>query len=644
MGGFVYINDKCVGCNKCISVCPVLTANVAVEENGVQRIEVNSGQCINCGSCIDACEHGAREFSDDTERFFADLKAGKPISVLVAPAFEANYPGEYERVLGGLKSLGVRHIISVGFGADITTWAYINYIQKNKFYGGISQPCPAVVNYIENYRPELIRYLMPVHSPMMCAAIYAKKYMGITDSLAFISPCIAKKNEIEDPNTNSLVSYNVTFDGLMRYVREHKVSGAPVREETPHGLGAVYPMPGGLKENVAWFCGEDVLVRQIEGEKHVYEFLEEYKKRAEAGKRLPFMVDALNCSQGCLYGTGVESDRAAGDDTLYAMGDIKARHKGGHGAWAEGNSPKKRFAQLNRQFAKLDPSDFIRHYTDRSAEHRIHEPGEAELEEIFGRLNKRTKEDRSINCGACGYDSCRQMASAIYNQCNSESSCIHFVKNEAEERGRLAEQEAAEIEQARVHEKRRNELISGVVEGLHADFQDMNLSLQQLAQGNSSNAGESTAITGLMKNVLDFCEQLHHSFGEIRGLLEKLEQNNNNITSVANQTNLLALNASIEAARAGEAGRGFAVVADEIKTLAENSRTTAGDSNCNKDDIRQAMEILTDEANHLTEVIDEVNERMTNLAASTEEIAASADVLAGISNELQVKIQEITEL
>ena len=644
MGGFVYINDKCVGCNKCISVCPVLTANVAVEENGVQRIEVNSGQCINCGSCIDACEHGAREFSDDTERFFADLKAGKPISVLVAPAFEANYPGEYERVLGGLKSLGVRHIISVGFGADITTWAYINYIQKNKFYGGISQPCPAVVNYIENYRPELIRYLMPVYSPMMCAAIYAKKYMGITDSLAFISPCIAKKNEIEDPNTNGLVSYNVTFDGLMRYVRQHKVSGATVREETPHGLGAVYPMPGGLKENVAWFCGEDVLVRQIEGEKHVYEFLEEYKKRAEAGKRLPFMVDALNCSQGCLYGTGVESDRAAGDDTLYAMGDIKARHKGGHGAWAEGNSPKKRFAQLNRQFAKLDPSDFIRHYTDRSAEHRIHEPGEAELEEIFGRLNKRTKEDRSINCGACGYDSCRQMASAIYNQCNTESSCIHFVKNEVEERGRLAEQEAAEIEQARVHEKRRNELISGVVEGLHADFQDMNLSLQQLAQGNSSNAGESTAITALMKNVLDFCEQLHHSFGEIRGLLEKLEQNNNNITSVANQTNLLALNASIEAARAGEAGRGFAVVADEIKTLAENSRTTAGDSNCNKDDIRQAMEILTDEANHLTEVIDEVNERMTNLAASTEEIAASADVLAGISNELQVKIQEITEL
>ena len=100
-----------------------------------------------------------------------------------------------------------------------------------------------MVNYIENYRPELIKYLMPVHSPMMCAAIYAKKYMGITDRLAFISPCIAKKNEIEDPNTNGFVSYNVTFDGLMRYVRRHKVSDAAgAGRETPHGLGAVYPI------------------------------------------------------------------------------------------------------------------------------------------------------------------------------------------------------------------------------------------------------------------------------------------------------------------------------------------------------------------------------------------------------------------
>ena len=91
-------------------------------------------------------------------------------------------------ILGGLRQMGAKRIISVSFGADITTWAYINYITKNQFTGGISQPCPAVVNYIEMYAPELLPKLMPVHSPMMCAAIYAKKYLHITDKLAFISP------------------------------------------------------------------------------------------------------------------------------------------------------------------------------------------------------------------------------------------------------------------------------------------------------------------------------------------------------------------------------------------------------------------------------------------------------------------------
>lgn len=644
MAGFVFTNDKCIGCNKCISVCPVLTANRTILVEGEPRIEVNSEQCINCGACFDACKHGAREYVDDTEKFFADLKAGEKISLLVAPAFAANYPDDYERVLGGLKALGVRHIISVGFGADITTWAYINYIEKNRFYGGISQPCPAIVNYIETYQPKLLQNLMPVHSPMMCAAVYAKKYMGITDKLAFLSPCIAKKNEIEDPNTKGYVSYNVTFEHLMRYVRENRISGTPVKEEIPAGLGALYPMPGGLKENVHWFCGDDVFVRQIEGEGRAYEFLEDYQKRITDGKQKPFMIDALNCSKGCLYGTGVEPKKAESEDALYAVWDIKCKSKTGKGAWAEKSTPKKRLAQLNRQFAKLRLEDFMRGYTDKSGGHEIHEPSPEELAGIFAGMDKTSEKLREIDCGACGYKSCKQMATAIFNDCNSEESCIHFMKSQVEERGREARRAADENADARARIKRKNELLAGIVEGLNTDFQDMNMSLQQLATGNSSNADESTAITGLMKKVVEFCGQLQTSFAEINVLLEKLESNNNNITGIASQTNLLALNASIEAARAGEAGRGFAVVADEIKALAENSRLTAGDSNNNKEEIGDAIMKLMNESNHLIEVIDEVNARMTNLAASTEEIAASADMVAEISDELQNKIVELTEL
>ena len=169
----VFTNDKCIGCNKCIGACSCMGANIAVTDNGSNRIEVDADKCISCGACFDACEHNAREFRDDTNDFFAALKRGEKVSILLAPAFKANYPNEYEKVLGGLKALGVNRIISVSFGADITTWGYLNYISQNNFLGGISQPCPAVVAYIERYTPELLPKLFPVQSPLMCAAIYS---------------------------------------------------------------------------------------------------------------------------------------------------------------------------------------------------------------------------------------------------------------------------------------------------------------------------------------------------------------------------------------------------------------------------------------------------------------------------------------
>ena len=643
MAGVVFTNEKCIGCNRCISVCPVLTANQAVVVDGKSVIRVNREQCINCGACIRACEHGAREYEDDTQKFFQDLKSGTKITVLIAPAFAVNYPNEYQRILGGLKALGVNHIISVSFGADITTWAYIKYITSHSFTGGISQPCPAIVNYVEKYAPGLIQSLVPVQSPMMCAAIYVKKYMKITDRLAFISPCIAKEDEITDPNTMGYISYNVTFDHLMKYVRANNISGAPAKEETPYGLGSIYPMPGGLKENVKWFCGDAPFIRQVEGGKHVYDFMKDYQTRVSSRKELPFMVDALNCDMGCLYGTGVEAKKCETEDTLYEVQRMKQQSKTG-GAWAEKSTPKQRLAKLNKQFAKLDMNDFLRKYTDKSGGKRISEPGMQELEELYCSMDKTTPEERSIDCGACGYKSCREMATAIYNECNLPEFCVHYMKKQMEKKNRQTEQAVEKSESIQAQLQQKNQLISGIIDGLNADFQDMNSSIQQMAIGNNNNANESTAISNLMKQVQEFCKRLQTSFAEINELLSKLENNNNDITGIASQTNLLALNASIEAARAGEAGRGFAVVADEIKTLAENSRLTAGDSNNNKEEIEDAISHLIGESNHLMEIIDEVNGRMTNLAASTEEISASADMIAEISEDLQNKIQEITEI
>ena len=435
MSQLVYTNEKCQGCNRCISVCPVLTANYSVQSENARRIEVHSENCITCGACFDVCEHKARAYYDDTEQFFCDLARGEQISVLLAPSFQANYPEECASILGGLKDLGVNRIISVSFGADITTWGYINYITEHNLEGGISQPCPAVVNYIEHYAPDLIPKLIPIHSPLLCTAIYAKKYMHITDKLAFISPCIAKKVEITDQNTEGYVSYNLTFQHFMEYVSRHHIFGENAADEIEYGLGSVYPMPGGLKENVYWFCGENAMIRQVEGEKRAYAFLEDYRKRLAEGQRLPFMVDILNCDRGCLYGTGIEIAKNDSEDNFYNLQKIREDCKKSNDTdpFSLKLTPKQRLEQLNQQFAELDIWDFMRSYTDKSSSISLRNPNEDELDAIFIMMNKNDREKRSINCGACGYGNCREMAAAIYNGSNIPENCVHFMKDEIKE-------------------------------------------------------------------------------------------------------------------------------------------------------------------------------------------------------------------
>lgn len=644
--GLVFTNDKCIGCNKCISVCSCIGACVSVDEDGHNKISVDGTRCVSCGACFDVCEHGAREFRDDTERFFEDLKRGEKISILIAPAFKANYPQEYEKVLGGLKKLGVNRIISISFGADITTWGYLNYVQQHNFLGGISQPCPAVVGYIERNLPELLPKLFPVQSPMMCGAIYARKEMGVTDKLAFISPCIAKKLEIDDPNNKGVISYNVTFDHLMKYVRKHSVYGPLASDEIEYGLGSIYPMPGGLKENVYWFLGESVFIRQVEGEKHMYRYLEKNATKLAKSQTPYLFVDALNCSSGCIYGTACELDKADNDDVLCALLRIREESKknGKGSAWSKKLTPAQRLKQLNKQFKNLKLEDYLRKYTDRSAECKHETPSPAQLDAIFMDMGKDTVEKRKINCSCCGYDTCELMAAAIHNGFNKKENCIYYIKQEVEAEKEIAVKLAGQLEQDQDKLKKQKELIVSTVREINREFVSLHNAVDEMATSNESNAQESSEISQNVKNVSEFCDVLSKSMDEINDFLTEMAQNNQEVVDIASQTNLLALNASIEAARAGEAGRGFAVVADEINSLAGESRQTASRSNDSQDKIMSSITVILENTRKLHNIVDEVNAKTESLAASTEEIAASVSMVLDSSNSIKSQLKELTDM
>jgi hypothetical protein len=432
----------------------------------------------------------------------------------------------------------------------------------------------------------------------------------------------------------------------MDYVRKNKVSGPLKSDEIEYGLGSIYPTPGGLKENVYWFLGESVFIRQMEGEKHMYHYLEHNKKLIASGKTPYLFIDALNCSSGCIYGTGCEADKSDSEDVLCSLLNIREQSKKNNSssAWSKKLSPAKRLKLLNKQFRNLNLDDYLRSYTDRSGECQVKKPSIAEKNAIFNDMYKMTETDRNINCSCCGYDSCQQMAEAIYNGFSQKENCIYYIKKSVEIESSKSNELALQLEDEKHGIMEQKEIILNTLHDINNDFENLYQSVNDMAQGNESTAGESTDISGDMSQVTRFCEGLAESMESIRDVLTTLSRNNDEVVSIASQTNLLALNASIEAARAGEAGRGFAVVADEINNLAASSRDTANRSNESQNMIMTSIDKIIDDTNTLFKTVDAVNGRTQNLAACTEEIAASVSVVLNTANDIRSRLKVLETL
>jgi len=403
-------HEICTGCNRCVRGCPIETANITyLDEEDNIKVKVDYTQCVACGLCIYTCHHNARYYVDDTERFFSDLASGVPISLIAAPSIQINIP-EYKRLFSYLKKNGVEKIYDVSLGADICIWATIKHFEQSQSLRIINQSCPAIVSYCEMYRHDLLEYLSPVNSPMVCTAIYMKHYEQTGSKIAALSPCVAKTNEFA---AVGLPHYNITFSKILEYIETNNIE-LPDEEtgfDCNGALGSLFPMPGGLNENLDLILDKKIRAYKAEGSL-VYKKLDAYTDTPNEYR--PEMYDVLNCIDGCNVGTGCShSGNSFKVETIMDNRKREVSKKYGKDFY------KKLYDEYDERFSL---SDFIRKYD--KVEKKVTHLTDEDIQSAFTLLNKDTLEKQAMDCGACGSDTCHDMARKIALKVNIPMSCI----------------------------------------------------------------------------------------------------------------------------------------------------------------------------------------------------------------------------
>jgi DNA-binding NtrC family response regulator/iron only hydrogenase large subunit-like protein len=389
------IENKCKACYSCVRNCPVKAIKVEVGQTRVVR-----DRCISCGDCVKVCSQNAKEIFSFIPEIKEILRSGNGVALL-APSFPAScYPIQPEVFIQQLYQLGFKKVIELTAGIELTVPVYREFVKTGP-ETVISTYCPAIVELIERYFPRLIPNLAPVDSALMAIGKHVKK-MNSKSKTVFIGPCIAKKEEVRSRGAG-IVDAVITFKELKELlnseglvVNEHQVSlDTPVKS-----VPSLFPLSGGLARNLdpegELYHPEEVVI--VDGKNEVMEFLESLAK----GKVSPKFVDILFC-KGCIDGPEVDSilDMFSRKHTIYH--------------YARSKKPEK---------ISGEGLDLGREFTDRYKP--LPEPTQQEIQAILKYTYKTQLEDE-LNCGACGYNSCREKAVAVYQGLAEIDMCLPYL-------------------------------------------------------------------------------------------------------------------------------------------------------------------------------------------------------------------------
>jgi two-component system, NtrC family, sensor kinase len=408
------IRDRCKRCYTCIRNCPAKAIKV---EDG--QAKVMEERCIACGNCYKVCAQSAKMIESGVEAVQELLSGDEPVLAALAPSFPAAFddcsPGQ---LVTAVRQLGFAEVLEVAVGAEMVGREYTRLIAESGHSTLIASPCPAVVSLIEKYYPSLLPYLAPIVSPIVALGRAVKQVYRPGARLVFIGPCVAKKHEIRDEAVAGAVDGAVTFRGLQRLLVAAGIDPSTLPESDPDGprarVGGSFPLPGGLLKTAA--LRADVLETDVvvaEGKSNIMHLVRELSD----GRLSVKFLDLLFC-EGCIDGPVMETQRG-----LFSRKQAVADYVNNNLRACTDDS-------LERALERFQAVNLRRSFHDRSLHPPI--PSAEDIASILLGIRKSRKEEE-LNCGACGYDTCREKAVAVFQGLAEPQMCLPYLVDQLQE-------------------------------------------------------------------------------------------------------------------------------------------------------------------------------------------------------------------
>lgn len=407
--GFVRtVKNRCRICYTCVRTCPAKAIRITKSQ-----AEVVPERCIGCGNCIRVCTQKAKRIVSTVHEVEDLLDGRQMVAAMLAPSFPVEFQAEMDfRVLVGMcRKLGFSLVTEVAFGADLVAERYRQQMALNPMRQYIATTCPAIVGFVERYHPELISSLSPIVSPMVAMSrVLRTLHPGI--KVVFVGPCVAKKAEAADPDAEGGPDAAITFRELRTLFLRHDVRAErsqPTDFDPPHpNLGSLFPMTRGFLQAAS--IPEDLAANDVVATDGIEGFtavLEEFG----SGTLDARLVELLSCS-GCISGPGLSTQ-----ETLF-------KRRGRVSSYSRFRASTLDLEAWQREIDRFQNLDLTRTYT--ANDQRLEELEPAVLHEIMQRMGKYS-EAHELNCGACGYRTCREHALAIGKGFAECEMCLPFV-------------------------------------------------------------------------------------------------------------------------------------------------------------------------------------------------------------------------